>query len=136
MDKKNFTGQIHNAMYQSIKKKGYASPVDVLIDIGVLSKEDYERWRFGKVDFLERVCKVNLRLLSNIMKEIRAYASKNNLKASWTCYHQWGKNKEHKLRFSKSNNENIERNYATHFVDVNAIEELKHKNRSETEPEE
>lgn len=61
MDKQNITGQIHNVMYQNIKKKGYATPVDVLMDIGVLSKKNYEEWRFGKVDFLERVCQANLR---------------------------------------------------------------------------
>ena len=82
MDKHNITGQIHNAMYQNIKKKGYAAPVDVLMDIGVLSEKDYDDWRFGRVDFLERVCHVNLRVLSGIMKEMRAYAAKNNLKPS------------------------------------------------------
>jgi hypothetical protein len=57
------------------------------------------------VDCLERVRKVNLSKLSFIMLEIRSYASKNNLKASWTFYKQWGlKNLPHakKLRFSKS----------------------------------
>src|SRR5690554_2469658 len=102
MEKQNITGQIHNAMYQKIKKKGYAAPVDVLMDIGVLSKKDYDDWRFGKVDFLERVCQVNLRKLSGIMKEIRVYATKNNLTPSYSCYHQWGKDRTIMLRFSKS----------------------------------
>jgi hypothetical protein len=115
MDKQNITGLIHNAMYQNIKKKGYVAPVDVLMDIGVLSKKDYEDWRCGKVDFLERVCQANLRVLSGIMKEMRAYAAKNHLKPSWTCYHQWGKQKDRKLRFSKSKDEKIEHSYATHF---------------------
>lgn len=30
MEKKNFIGQIHNSMYQNIKKKGWVAPVDVL----------------------------------------------------------------------------------------------------------
>lgn len=124
MDKKNITGQIHNAMYQSIKKKGYVTLVDVLMDIGMLSKKNYEDWRFGRVDFLERVCRTNLRVLSGIMKEVRAYASKNQLKPSWSCYHQWGKNKDRRLRFSKSGDERIEQNYATHFVDVEMVERL------------
>ena len=38
MGQDNLTGQVHNAMYQQIKKRGYAAPVDVLMDIGVLSK--------------------------------------------------------------------------------------------------
>jgi len=126
MDKKNIKGQIHNAMYQNIRKKGYVSPIDVLTDIGVLSKQDYENWRFGKVAYLERVCRVNLRMLSGIMREIRAYAAKNNLKPSWTSYHQWGEHKDIRLRFSKSNDDKIEHSYATHFVDVKIVEMLKH----------
>lgn len=126
MDKQNIKGQIHNAMYQNIRKKGYVAPVDILTDIGILSNKDYEDWRFGRVVFLEKVCKVNLRALSEIMKEMRAYAAKNNLKPSWTHYHQWGRHKDRKLRFSKSNDEQIEHSYATHFVDVKIAEQLKY----------
>lgn len=125
MDKQNIKGQIHNAMYQNIRKKGYVAPVDVLMDIGILSKQDYEDWRFGRVVFLEKACKVNIRALSEIMKEIRMYAAKNNLKPSWTYYHQWGKHKDRKLRFSILNDEKIEHSYATHFVDVEMAEQLK-----------
>jgi hypothetical protein len=134
MDKHNITGQIHNSMHQNIKKKGYVAPVDVLMDIGVLSKKDYEDWRFGKVDYLERVCRTNLRMLSDIMKKVRAYATKNQLKPSWTCYHQWGKNKDRRLRFSKSKDEKIEKHYATHFIDTDMVKRL--KNMSESQPEE
>lgn len=125
MDKKNIKGQIHNAMYQNIRKKGWVAPVDVLLDIGVLSKENYENWRFGRIDFLERKCNVNLRKLSGIMQEIRAYAHSNNLKTSWTFYHGWGKNSKNELRFSKSGNEKVEYHYATHFLDEKRIDELK-----------
>ena len=69
-------GKIHNSMYQQLQKSGIAAPVQVLMDLSILSKEDYERWRFGKVDYLERVCKVNLSELSLIMREIRSYAAK------------------------------------------------------------
>lgn len=132
MEKKNLIGQIHNSMYQNIKKKGWVAPVDVLVDIGVLSKQSLEDWRFGKIPFLEKVCQVNLHRLSGIMKEIRAYASKNKLKASWTFYHQYGKNKDRKLRFSKYGDEKVEYHYATHFVDANRIAELKQsKDKSE-----
>ncbi len=133
MQKKNLTGQIHNAMYQNIKKKGYVAPVDVLMDIGVLLEKDYDDWRFGRVDFLERVCRANLRELSGIMKEIRAYATNNNLKPSYSCYHQWGNNKDRMLRFSKSYDEKIEQNYATHFVDVEAVQRLKNHSKSQRE---
>jgi len=116
MDEKTITGQVHSSMYSQLQSRGYAAPVDVLMDAGVLSKEGYESWRLGKVDFLERVCKVNLRKLSEIMKTIRAYAKKNELKASWTFYGQYACKTKRKLRFSKSGSESIEKEYATHYL--------------------
>ena len=131
MNDKDLKSKVHSAMYTLVKENGIASPVEVLMAIGVLSKTDYERWRGGKVDFLERVCKVNLRKLSKINHEIRVFAKKNDLKPSWTYYKRWGKNKKGnngktaKLRFSKSGDENIERQYATHYVSKRKVEEAK-----------
>jgi len=96
----------------------------------------------GEVDYLERVCKINLSKLSKINAEIRAYAKRNNLKASWTFYNQWksGKSKgnsakSQKLRFSKSGNENIENQYATHYVGQLKVAEAKQKKEQMTKPE-
>ena len=122
--------KVHSAMYTLIRDKGVASPVEVLIAIGALSKDDYERWRRGQVDYLERVCKMNLRKLSFVAREIRAYAKKHNLKPSWTDYRRWkskpGKDAPNiRLRFSKSGDEGIERQYATHYVGAQKISEAK-----------
>ena len=128
MNDKEIIGKVHNSMYHQIQKNGMASPVQVLIDLEVLSSADYERWRNGQIDYLERVCKVNLRKLSFIMKEIRAYARKNDLKESWTFYKQWGrkgKKPSIKLRFSKSGSEDIERSYATHFISQERVAKIK-----------
>ena len=128
MNNGEIIGKVHNSMYQQIKATGMATPVQVLMDLGYLSVADYERWRFGNVDYLERVCKVNLSKLSFIMKEVRAYARKNNLKPSWTFYKQWGRKGKKptvKLRFSKSANEDVERGYATHYVSAERMTELK-----------
>jgi len=103
-------------VFQLVKRKGYASTVDVLMKIGVLSPADYESWRFGRVDYLERVCKANLSKLSKIHSAIRSYSLKQGLKPSWADYRKWGKGRKHRLQFSKSGNENVERAYATHFV--------------------
>lgn len=34
-------GKIHNSMYQQLQKSGIAAPVQVLMDLSILSKEDY-----------------------------------------------------------------------------------------------
>ena len=127
MNDKELHGKVHSAMYGLIKVNGVASTAEVLISVGVLSKEDYERWRFGQVDYLERVCKVNLRKLSFISREIRAFAKKNDLKPSWSDYRKWGKGENTRLRFSKSGDENIERQYATHYVRRQKTEEAKER---------
>lgn len=112
-------------MYKLIREKGIASPVEVLMEISVLSKEDYESWRFGKVTYLERVCKINLSKLSTIMREIRVYAHAHNLKPSWSDYRKWGKGNNIPLRFSKYGKAEIEREYATHYVSAVKTEEAK-----------
>ena len=64
MNDKELIGKVHSAVYHQCKNRGFAAPVDVLMDVGYLSKQDYENWRYGRVDYLERVCKVNLSKLS------------------------------------------------------------------------
>ncbi len=125
--------QVHSAMYRQCKTRGYAAPVDVLMDIGILSRQKYEEWRFGSVPFLEAVCNANLKKLSTVMHEIRVYAKDHHLKPSFCCYKRWGVKKKsgqgHKtvipLRFSKSGSADIERWYSTHFVDQEQIKRLK-----------
>ena len=86
---------------------------------------------FGKVRYLEAVCTCNLKKLSFIMKQIRSYAKKTNLKPSFCYYKRWGVKKKHghkpviPLRFSKSGNTEIEKAYATHYVDLGRTEQLK-----------
>lgn len=117
--------KVNNSMYQQIQSRGFATPVQVLMDIGVLSEKDHERWRTGQIDYLERVCIINLHKLSFIMKQVRAYAKRANLKPSWTFYKVWGRKGKStiKLRFSKYGREEVERQYATHYV-------AKHKGNS------
>ena len=133
MNDKELIGKVHSAVYHQCQRRGYAAPVDVLMEIGVLPKQKYEDWRFGRVDYLERVCMVNLRKLSFIMRQLRVYAQKTVIKPSFCYYKQWSvkeKNGQgHKpvilLRFSKSGDLEIEKWYATHFVDSKKAAELK-----------
>lgn len=82
-----------------------------------MSVEDYENWRFGRIPYLEKVCKINLSKLTLIRKELKAYGQKKNMKPSWTAYNKWGsKGKKIPLQFSKSGVSSIEEAYATHFV--------------------
>ena len=133
LNDKELIGKVHSSMYQQLKRKGYTTTVDVLMDLGVLSKANYELWRNGKVSYLEKVCNINLKKLSTILHEIRVYAKKMSLKPSYCVYKKWAVKKKNgqrkksvmKLRFSKSGSDDIEKWYATHFVDMKRIEQLK-----------
>ena len=106
-------------------EKGYICSIDVLLGLNYLSKTDYEKWRNGQVDYLERVCQTNLGKLTTINKIIRQVATKMNLVPSLTVYNKWGKGPKQKLRFSKSGDFNIEKAYSTHFLNKYQIEKLK-----------
>ena len=133
MNNRELTSKVHSAMYHQCKDRGYAAPVDVLMDVGYLSKADYENWRFGRVSYPERVCMANLSKLSLIMHEMRVCAKKAGLKPSFCYYKQWGVKKKDgqgrkpviPLRFSKSGAPEIERWYATHFVDTKRVSQIK-----------
>ena len=133
MNEKELIGKVHSTVYHQSQRRGYAAPVDVLMEVGVLQKQKYEDWRFGRVDYLERVCTVNLRKLSFIMRQMQVCAQKSGLKSSFCYYKQWGVKKKngqgHKpvvpLRFSKSGNPEIEKWYATYFVDTKRVAVLK-----------
>lgn len=48
MNNGKLIGRVHSAMYHQCQSWDYAAPVDVLMDIGVLSKKKYEDWRTGR----------------------------------------------------------------------------------------
>ena len=116
---KNMNEKIENAMLLEIRARGYAAPVDVLLDIGLLDTKKYQDWRNGRVPCLEAVCNTNLHKLSEVLTVMRKLANQN----SYTCdklntmtdYRQWGA-KSQILRFSKSGNPVLEKLYATHYI--------------------
>lgn len=58
------------------QRRGYIAPVDVLMEIGVLTEQNYEAWRYGKVSYLEKVCTCNLNKRTKILQQIYKYAQK------------------------------------------------------------
>ena len=61
MNEKELIGKVHSAVYHQCEERGYAAPVDVLMDIGVLPKDKYEDWRFGRVPYLEQIGRASCR---------------------------------------------------------------------------
>lgn len=117
---------VHSNRYE----KGFVCTVDILLQLDYLTKKDYEDWRFGRVDYLEKVCNINLSKLTLINKLIIKYSTELDLKSSWTGYNQFGKGIKRRLRFSKSGDKTIEDRYATYYIDKNRMIELKEKKAS------
>ena len=140
MNEKELIGKIHSSMYHQLQVRGYAAPVDVLIDTGILPKQKYEDWRFGRVRYLEAVCNAKLKRLSFVLHQMRVYAQAHELKPSFCYYKRWGVKKKGQgrgavipLRFSRSGDAEIERRYATHYVDEKRIAQLKTLQRAAAE---
>lgn len=95
-------------VHQNRYEKGFVCTVDILMQLDYLTKKDYEDWRFGRIDYLEKVCNINLSKLTLINKMIRKYSTELDLKISWTRYNQFGKGIKRQLRFSKSGDKTIE----------------------------
>lgn len=118
MNETELVRKVVQAMDDEVKRQGYACTVEVLIDIGCLDRKKYEEWRKGEVDYLERVCSGSLSKLTLVNRTVRLHAKERGLKPSYSAYNRWGKGKGMKLRFSKSGLADIERHYATHYVDT------------------
>lgn len=126
MNDQKLHAAVEAAMEKLCREKGYAAPVDVLMEIGFLSEQKYREWRNGRVSYLEAVCTANLSKLATAMHCIRVYAQKHGLKPSYTVYNAWGKKSGNKaLRFSKYGDKNVEKWYATHMVDLAQTAKLK-----------
>ena len=80
MNDEELRARVRESMFRQCHMRGYAAPADVLMDIGALSKKNYEDWRFGRADTLERVCSMNLSKLSTVLREMYACAKAQNLK--------------------------------------------------------
>ena len=127
MNNTDLDKEVKRLVHQNRYEKGYVCAVDILLQLNCLTKKNYEDWRFGRVDYLEKVCSINLSKLTLINKLIRKYSTELNLKNSWTGYNQFGKGKKRRLRFSKSGDKTIEDRYSTHYVDKDRMIELKDK---------
>ena len=81
-----------------------------------ISKENYERWRFRQVPYLEEVLPGSLNEHAFFCRELRACADELRLKPSRTAYTSWGKGRRQPLRFSKYSDPHVEELFSTHYV--------------------
>lgn len=132
--KDKYYSRVVRAVERVLAHGDIVAPTDILIEMGNLSKKNYEAWRKGQVPYLERVFEGSLSKANRILRIIGFHAHDLNMIPRQTVYHQWGKGKNRELRFSKSSDPNLEKAYSRHYA-WNQSQEKKLKAINETEPE-
>lgn len=108
--------KIERAVAAILEIGSIVTPIDVLVGMDLLARDDLEDWRRGRVAYLERVIKCNLIRLSRILRILRLHVHDLNLVPLTTVYMRHGKGPQQRLRFTKSGDAKLELAYATHFV--------------------
>ncbi len=134
--KDKYYKSITRAVHEILQNSAVVTPVDVFIQMGNLTKEKYEDWRFARVSCLERVITCNLSKANRILRILHYHALNCGLKPSQTTYKKWGKGRNRiVLRFSKSGHPNLEAAYSRHYVS-SFKREQKNEQAGETRPKE
>jgi hypothetical protein len=94
------------------------SPIEVFIEMGLLSIQSVVEWRAGRLPFLERGIQCNLSAASRILRLLRMHAHDLNLRPSGSGYVRRTRGRRSRLRFTKSGDLKVEEAYACHFVRV------------------
>jgi hypothetical protein len=115
-NEKKLRVRVVQAAESALAHHQFVSAIDVLIGSGLLTSAHYDAWRKGRVDFLERMIQGNLNKITLAMKMFRRWAQEKGLKPSETRYVRHTRGGTLDLRFSKSGDPGIERNYRTHYI--------------------
>lgn len=107
--------RVTDAAEAVLAQQEYVSAIDVLTSIGWLSPSHVDRWRQGRIAYLERAVQPNLKKVSAAMRAFHSWAENRGLKPSETAYIARTRHRR-PLRFSKSGDPGIERAYRTHWV--------------------
>jgi uncharacterized protein with PIN domain len=92
------------------------APVDVLIEMGNLTKQNVEAWRRGKVPYLEYVVEGNLSKATRILRIIGFHVHDLNMVPQRTVYRQSDRSKNRVLQFTKSGIKKLEEAHSRHYV--------------------
>ncbi len=131
--KDKYYPRVVRAVGKILARADVVAPSDILIEMGNLSKKNFEAWRKGQVPYLERVFEGSLSKANRILRIIGFHVHDLNMVSRQTLYHQWGKGKKRILRFFKSGDPNLEKAYSHHYI-WNQSQEKKLKAINQTTP--
>ncbi len=108
--------RVVRAVEAILAKGDLVTPIEVFVQMDLLSKADVESWRFGRIPYLEKVIRCSLGKTSRILRLLRMHVHDLNMSPSQTVYVKWGKGRRLPLRFSKTGDPKIEDAYSRHFL--------------------
>jgi hypothetical protein len=114
--KDKYYPRVVRAIAKILSKSDVVAPVEVLIEMGNLSKKNHDAWKKGQVPYLERVFEGSLSKANRILRIIGFHAHDLSMVPKITHYNQWGKGKKRALQFSKSGDKKIEEAYSRHYL--------------------
>ena len=100
----------------TLEKDKVVRPIDMLIGMQLLSRNDLEEWRHGRVPYLEKVIDCNLTRLSRLLRILQFHAHDLNLVPSDAAYVRPDRGQERDLRFTRTGDAKLEKAYSTHFT--------------------
>ena len=125
--------KVVRAVAAILAKGDVVAPVEVFVQMDLLSKADVESWRFRRLPYLERAIRCSLGKASRILRILRMHAHDLNMRPSGTAYVSWGKGARTPLRFSKTGAPGLEKAYSLHFLAPNRRPRSKHPAQGEAE---
>jgi hypothetical protein len=130
--KDKYYPRVVRAVAKILQRSNVVTPVDVLLEMGNLSKKNHDAWRRGQVPYLEHVFEGNLSKANRILRIIGFHVHDLDMVPRQTVYHQLGSGKNRILRFSKSRDRKLEESYSRQYVwnkpdekKLNVIKQLK-----------
>ena len=108
--------RVVRAVAKILSRSNVVAPVDVLMEMGNLTKQNVEAWRHGKVPYLEYVIEGNLSKATRILRIIGFHVHDLNMVPQRTVCRQSDRSKNRVLRFTKSGIKRLEEAYSRNYV--------------------
>ena len=115
MTDRGIEDRVARAAEAALAEREFVAPVDVLMGVGWLQPGVVDRWRQGRVEYLEAAAQVDPSKLSAAMAAFRRWTERHGLQPSETEYVARTRDRR-RLRFTSSGDPAIERAYRTHWV--------------------
>ena len=112
--KDQYYPRVVGAVARILARSDVVAPVDVLIEMGNLSKKNLEAWRAGQVPYLERAFEGSLSKANRMLRIIGFHVHDLNMVSSQATYRATS-GRHAALRFSKSGAKTIEDAYSRHY---------------------